>query len=132
MKELAIMLGGRQFMVPQRTIRADAEWRRIVQPLVEPLAEMAMAAGVSAPTPDRLVKLAFGSALLIEPDAVLDAVLEYSPTLSDEAEWIGDHAYSDEALTALLTLFFGMTPAPKAAALTNGVAAQLPATTSTN
>jgi len=69
---------------------------------------MYMAAGLSNPTPDRLVKFAFTSALFVDPLAVLNAVFGYAPKVADDREWIEMHAYSEEALNALMTLFFGM------------------------
>lgn len=127
-RELTVTLGGREFTVPQRTIRADAEWRRSVREIVDPISELTMAAGVDKPSPERMVRLAFGSSLLIEPDTVLNALLRYSPVLEEQAEWIGEHAYSDEALMGLLTLFFGMTPTPRATT-PNGAAPKPPQTT---
>lgn len=123
-RHIDIVLGGRTFAVGQLPIRADAAWRTKVKAIVEPISELAMASGVSAPTPERLVRLAFTSALIVDPGAVLDAVLEYAPSLADEREWIGEHAYADEALQALLALFFGMT------ATANGSAPKPPVTTS--
>lgn len=108
MRTISIVLGGRTFEAPQLTIRADAKWREIAKPLVEPIAEMAMASGLANPTPDRLVKLAFTSALFVDPLATLNAVIGYATTLEAEREWIEEHAYAEEALAALLALFFGM------------------------
>jgi hypothetical protein len=126
MKSITIKLGGREYQVAQLPIRPDAEWRKSVAEIVQPISELAISSQVTAPTPDRLVRLAFTSALLIDPQAVLDAVLRYSETLEADREWIENNAYSDEALAALLSLFFGMTPA--ATAQTNGSAPQQPAT----
>lgn len=108
MQTITVVLGGRAFAAPQLPIRADAKWREVARPLVEPIAEMAMASGLANPTPDRLVKLAFASALFVDPLATLNAVLAYAPTLEAEREWIEEHAYAQEALAALLALFFGM------------------------
>ena len=109
MKQIDIVLGGRTFKVSQLAIRADANWRNSVREIVEPISELAMSAGLNAPTPERLMKLGFTSALIIDPGQVLEALLSYSPELRSEEEWIGDNAFADEALTAVLTLFFGMT-----------------------
>lgn len=108
MRTIPIVLGGRTFEAPQLTIRADAKWRELAMPLVEPIAEMAMASRVANPTPERLVKLAFASALFVDPMATLNAVLAYAPTLEAERDWIEEHAVAEEALAALLALFFGM------------------------
>lgn len=108
METITVVLGGRSFVAPQLTIRADAKWREIARPLVEPIAEMAMASGVGNPTPERLVKLAFASALFVDPMATLNAVLAYAPALEAERDWIEEHAVAQEALAALLALFFGM------------------------
>lgn len=116
------------FTVRQLPIVADAHWRKKVQPLVEPLAEMAIAAGVSNPMPERLVKLAFTSALFIDPIALLDAICNYAPEIDGEREWVETHAYTDEALAALLSLFFGMTGTPHP----NGEAPKVQPTTSPN
>lgn len=126
MKQIVIKLGDRDFTVAQLPIRPDGEWRKSVREIVEPLSELMISSQISTPTPDRMVRLAFSSALIIDPQAVLDALLLYSPALEAEREWIEQNAYSDEALTALLTLFFGMTPA--ATAPTNGSLAKPPAT----
>lgn len=108
-KPIEIVLGGRTFAVSQLPIRADAKWRDSVRDLVDPIADMAIASNLASPTPDRLVKLAFGSALIVDPGRVLDAILDYSAELRAETQWIEENAYADEALTALLLLFFGTT-----------------------
>ena len=108
METITVVLGGKAFAVSQLAIRADAKWREIARPLVEPIAEMAMASGVANPTPERLVKLAFASALFVDPMATLNAVLAYAPALEAERDWIEEHAVAQEALAALLALFFGM------------------------
>lgn len=105
---ITIVLGGRSFVVQRLTIRADATWRETVKPIVEPISEIAMAAQLSSPTPEKMARLAMTTSLFIDPLATLNAVLAYSPTLEAEREWIEDHAYADEALVALLGLFFGM------------------------
>jgi len=105
---ITITLGGRSFVVQRLTIRADATWRETVKPIVEPIADLAMAAQVANPTPERIAKVAFASSLFIDPLATLNGVLAYSPTLEGQREWIENHAYADEALVALLALFFGM------------------------
>ena len=105
---MTVRLGGREFVVRQLPIRRDAAWRESVKPLIDPIADMAMAAGIANPTPDRLVKLAFTSALFMEPMTVLAAVCDYAPELAAERDWLEENAYADEALEALLTLFFGM------------------------
>ncbi len=112
-RDIAILLGGRSFNVQQLPIRADAEWRKTSRPIVEPISELAMASGIANPTPEKLARLVFTSQLLVDPLAVLNAVLAYSPALDEEREWIEQHAYPDEALTALMALFFGMAPQPK-------------------
>lgn len=114
-RTIEVMLGDRIFAVPQQTIGAEVAWRRTVRPLVEPLGEMVIAAGVANPTPDRMVKLAFTSALFLDAGATLDALCSYSEMLAQQRGWIEEHAYSDEVLLALLTLFFGMTPSKRAA-----------------
>ena len=73
---------------------------------------MAIASGLATPTPDRMSKLAFTLGLFIDPIPMLDAVCAYSPALAAERDWIGDNAYADELLEALLTLFFGMRATP--------------------
>lgn len=107
---ITVMLGGREFVVRQLPIRRDAAWRESVRPMVDPIADMAMAAGLANPTPDKLVKLAFTSALFVEPMTVLAAVCDYATELASERKWLEENAYADEALEALLTLFFGMRP----------------------
>lgn len=108
MQTITVRLGGRDFAVRQLPIRRDAAWRESVKAIVDPIADMTMAAGVANPTPDRMVKLAFTSALFVEPMTVLAAVCDYAPELAAEREWMEENAYADEALEALLTLFFGM------------------------
>lgn len=120
MREIEITLGGRQFQVPQRTVGAEASWRAHVQPLMAPLGELAMAAGVATPTPERLARLAFTSNLLLDTQAALDALIAYSFVLADQRGWIEEHAYSDEVVQALFALFFGMMPGRRAQAATNG------------
>lgn len=114
-RTIEITLGDRVFAVPQQTIGAEVAWRRTVQPMVEPLGEMVMAAGVANPTPDRMVKFAFTSALFVDAGATLDALCSYSSMLAAQRGWIEEHAYSDEVLLAVLTLFFGVTPSKRAA-----------------
>lgn len=126
---ITVALGGREFVVRQLPIRRDAAWRESVRPMVDPIADMAMAAGLVSPTPDKLVKLAFTSALFIEPLTVLAAVCDYAPELASEREWLEENAYADEAMEALLTLFFGMRPIQPAA---NGAARKAQTTTSPN
>lgn len=126
---ITVALGGREFVVRQLPIRRDAAWRESVRPMVDPIADMAMAAGLVSPTPDKLVKLAFTSALFIEPLTVLAAVCDYAPELASEREWLEENAYADEAMEALLTLFFGMRPIQPVA---NGAARKAQTTTSPN
>ena len=129
-RDIAIVFGGRTFTVQQLAIRADAEWRKTARPIVEPISELTMAAGIANPTPEKVARLVFTSQLLVDPLAVLNAVLAYSPALDEQREWIEQHAYPDEALTALLALFFGMAPQPKMVA--NGAAPTPAPTTSTS
>jgi hypothetical protein len=86
-----------------------------------------MAAGIDKPSPERLVKLAFTSALFVDSMAVLNAVLAYAPDAATEREWIEENAYADEALGALLSLFFGMAATPKPSE--NGAAPKVQPTT---
>jgi hypothetical protein len=125
MRTIPVVLGGRTFDVVSLTLRADAMWRKSVKHMIDPIAELAVASGAGSPTPDKLTRLAFASSLFVDPGAVLDALLSYSPELAAEAEWIGEHAYADEALQALLSLFFGMTSAKSV----NGAAQTPPPTT---
>lgn len=108
-RPIEIVLGGRTFQVAQLPIRADAKWRDSVRDLVDPVADMVIASNLSMPTPEGMVKLAFGSALVVNPGRVLDAILAYSAELRAETKWIEENAYAEEALTALLLLFFGTT-----------------------
>lgn len=126
---ITVELGGREFTVRQLPIRRDAAWRESVKPLVDPIAEMTMAAGLAMPTPDKMVKLAFASALFVEPMTVLAAVCEYGPELAAERAWLEENAYADEALQALLTLFFGMRAIQSQ---TNGAARRPQTTTAQN
>ena len=126
---ITVELGGREFAVRQLPIRRDAAWRESVKPLVDPIAEMTMAAGLAMPTPDKMVKLAFASALFVEPMTVLAAVCEYGPELAAERAWLEENAYADEALQALLTLFFGMRAIQSQ---TNGAARRPQTTTAQN
>jgi hypothetical protein len=108
MRNITIVLGGKSFAVQQLTIRADAAWRETVKPIVDPIADLAMAAQLNNPTPEKMMKLAMASSLFVDPLATINAVMAYSATLESEREWIENNAYADEALTALLSLFFGM------------------------
>lgn len=110
MRIIQITLAGKQFNVPQLTIKADGIWRAKAKPVIEPVAELAIAAGGVRPTPEQMTKLAFTSSLFVDPQATLDLVLAYDPTLAAQRTWIEEHAYAEEALQALLALFFGMSP----------------------
>jgi hypothetical protein len=123
---ITVVLGGRDFTVRQLPIRRDAAWRESVKPLVDPIAEMTMAAGLANPTPDKMVRLAFASALFVEPMTVLAAVCDYAPELAAERTWLEENAFADEALQALLTLFFGMRAIQSPG---NGAARRQPTTT---
>lgn len=125
-REITLVLGGKPVTVKLLPIRADATWRKSVRPLIDPIAELAMASGTGSPTPDKLTRLAFASSLFVDPGAVLDALLSYSPQLAANMEWIEENAYADEALQALLSLFFGMTPVTPAQ---SGAAQKPPPTT---
>lgn len=105
---ITIVLGGRSFVVQRLTIREDATWRETVKPIAEPIGEIAIAADLHNPTPQKMAKLAMTAALFIEPMSTLNAVLAYSPELEAEREWIETHTYTEEALAALIMLFFGM------------------------
>ena len=115
-RDIAIVLGGKTFAVRQLNFRADVDWRKTAMPIVQPIGELAMAAGIANPTPERMMRLAFTSQLFVDPEAVMNAVLAYSPELEAQREWIETNAYSDEGLAALLSLFFGAAPQPKMAA----------------
>jgi hypothetical protein len=125
MRTIPVALGGRTFDVALLAIRADATWRKTVKPMIDPIAELAVASGAGSPTPDTLTRLAFTSSLFVDPGAVLDALLSYSPELTAESDWIENNVYADEALQALLTLFFGMAPSKPA----SGAAPTPPMTT---
>lgn len=105
---IAVTLGEREFEVERLRIRADATWREKAKPVVDPIAELVMASKLDQPTPQQMVRLAFTSNLFVDPLAVLECVLDYSPALAAEREWIEENAYVEEALAALLALFFGM------------------------
>lgn len=123
MRTITVVLGRRPIEVPQLAIDDEVAWREKAKPLVEPLGEMVMAAGVAHPTPERMVKLAFASGLFMDLRAVFETVLAYSPVLEEASAWIGANAYSDEIMEALVTLFFGVTSSkPGAAPATNGAA----------
>jgi hypothetical protein len=108
MNSITIVLGGKSYLVQRLTIGADAAWRETAKPIVEPITEIAMAAQLANPKPEEVARLAVASSLFVDPLATLNAVLAYSPALEAEREWIENHAYADEALAALLALFFGM------------------------
>lgn len=121
MRTITVVLGGRPIEVPQLAIDDEVAWREMAKPLVDPIGEMVMAAGIANPTPERMVRLAFTSGLFMDLRAVLNAVLAYSPVLEDARAWIGANAYSDELMEALVALFFGVTSSkPGAAPATNG------------
>lgn len=121
MRTIKIVLGGQTFDVPQLPIDDEVAWRELAKPLVEPLGEMVIAAGIANPTPERMVKLAFTSGLFMDLRAVLNTVLAYSPVLADARAWIGANAYSDELTEVLVSLFFGVTSSrPVATPATSG------------
>jgi hypothetical protein len=123
-RTITIELGSQSFEVRQLPIRADAEWRVKAKPLVEPIIEVAIKTGVALPTPDRLAKLAVVNAILYEPLALLDLIMEYAPALEEHRQWIEENAYSDELLAALFVCFLAQTPAPPIQTLArNGVPA---------
>jgi hypothetical protein len=126
-RTIAIELGSRSYTVRQLPIRADADWRKLARPLVEPIIEVAIQSGVTMPTPERLARLALINSILYEPGQLLDLVFAYAPALEDDRDWIEDNAYTDELMAALFTCFLAAAPAPPAPALA-GVASKHPAT----
>lgn len=124
MRQITIQLAGEELTVPQLTIRQEIDWRRQAGPLVGPLVEMAMAAGMSSPTPERLAKFGLAAAGITDPAALLDVLCAYGPTLAERRDWIADHAYTDELLLAVVALFFGQMAGRSA----NGAAPPLPTT----
>ncbi len=108
MRTITFILGGRTFEVAQLPILKAAPWQDKVASLVEPYQELMLASGGQPPTPERMVKLAFAAGLFTDPVRALDAVCSYSQELEAEREWIGNNAYSDEVVQALLSLFFGL------------------------
>ncbi len=125
---ITVTLGEREFEVERLRIRADAAWREKARPIIDPVAELVMASRLENPTPKQMVRLAFTSNLFVEPMAVLECVLDYSPALQAEREWIEANAYAEEALAALLALFFGVMGASRPP----GAAQKQPETTSTS
>jgi hypothetical protein len=107
MREVTIKLGGREFVVPQLTIRDEAKWRKQAEEALAPFWDAAGLVEMTFSTPDDLRTMVSKIGALMDPLAALDAVCAYAPQLTAEREWIEENTYSDEVFGALVGLFFG-------------------------
>lgn len=107
MREVTIKLGGRDFVVPQLTIRDEAKWRKQAEEALAPFWDAVGLMQLDISQPGDLRKMVSQVGALLDPLAALDAVCAYAPQLAAEREWIEENTYSDEALGALVQLFFG-------------------------
>jgi hypothetical protein len=107
MREVTIKLGGREFVVPQLTIRNEAKWRKQAEEALAPFWDAVGLSDMSISQPDDLRRLVSQVGSLLDPMAALDAVCAYSPALSADREWIEENCYGDEVIAALVNLFFG-------------------------
>lgn len=118
MQETEIQLAGRTYVVQRLPVLPHARWAAEHESVCKPVGEMAVALGVRNPTPEALARLALTSGLLIDLEALLDAVCAYSPVLAEDRERIGNNAYMEDMLACLMGFFFGAPPmkAPAGAA----------------
>lgn len=107
MREVTIKLGGKEFIVPQLTIRDEAKWRKQADEALAPFWEATTLMQLDISQPGDLRKLVSQVGALMDPLAALDAICAYAPQLQQEREWIEENTYSDEVFGALVGLFFG-------------------------
>jgi len=118
MQETEVLLAGRTYVVQRLPVLPHARWAAEHEAVCKPVGEMAVALGVRNPTPEALARLALTSGLLINQEALLNAVCAYSSVLAADREWIGNNAYMEEMLACLMGFFLGAPPmrAPAGAA----------------
>lgn len=104
MREVTVTLGGTVYRVRQLPMRAEAEWRRLLQARLAPLLGLiANFQQIEFNTPADFAAFLQGLAplLLDAPDLMLALLYDYSPDLRAHADAIEESAYSDEVMEAL-------------------------------
>ena len=130
MREVTVRLGGREFVVPQLTIREEAKWRKQAEEALAPFWDAASVMQLDISQPGDLRQMITQLGALMDPMAALDAVCAYAPQLANEREWIEEHTYSDEVFGALVGLFFGgLRQLERLPQTLNGSLGRLPTTT---
>jgi hypothetical protein len=107
MREVTLHLGGKEFTVPQLTIRREAEWRKQAQKALAPFWDATSLMQMDISKPQDLSDLIGKVGALLDVTAALDAICAYAPALAEQRDWIEENTYSDEVFGALVGLFFG-------------------------
>ena len=110
MQQTEIQLAGKTYIVERLPVLPHARWAAEHEAVCKPVGEMAIAMGVRNPTPDTMARMAIASGLLIDLEALLNAVCAYSLVLEADREYIGNHAYMEDMLACLMVFFFGAPP----------------------
>lgn len=130
MNEITVQLGGRAFVLPKLTIRAEAEWRRTARETMAPLLQAGEMANVQVATAADIARVVQQFGEWLNPLAVLETLIAYAPAvLGPEREWLEEHAYTDEVIGVLLSVFFTSTMPQQQRSMRNGSApAHMPTT----
>lgn len=116
--DLLAILGGKEYTISPRPIKATREWKEQAEPIIDELMKMianlptstgdltALATGgtgsgggglMSTSVADMLpILMDVKTKLLYATDTVLELVCSYSPVLAADREWIEDNAYEAE------------------------------------
>ena len=94
MREITITLGGREFIVPELTVRRTQEWRAKADELLD------LFSAVAIPGSDEEYLAQLQGFLNSSQSEVQKLVFEYSSEMQDAREWILDNAYPTEIITA--------------------------------
>lgn len=104
MEQRTVTLGGRQYVIQELPLRANAEWRRGFEQTLEPL--LGLVEGLHKIQINTAADLAgaiggMRELLLRSPELMTKLLFDYSPALRADAAWIEDNVYESELLASI-------------------------------
>lgn len=104
MQSKTLPLAGREFVISELPLRANAEWRRLFEQKLEPL--MGVLGGLHSIQVNNAQDLAnivttLREVILHSPDMLVELLFAYSPLLREHQEWIEANVYESELLAAM-------------------------------
>lgn len=104
MQQRTIELNGREFVLQELPLKANAAWRREFEAKLEPL--LGILTGLDKIEIDNAKDLgkiitALRDVVLRSPEMLVELLFQYSPALAGERDWIEGNVYESELLTAV-------------------------------